>query len=122
MKSDKASSGSGSEAGASGPKPPPPTAPAKTLSEAQYLQQQAHNAQLALSRAWQRAKADLGQTINPKLWARNHPWIAMGAGAIGGFVAAATLIPSKEQQALRKLAAIERALNSPRPREQDHHN
>ena len=46
----------------------------------------------------------------------------MGAGAIGGFVAAATLVPSKEQQALRKLAAIERALNPPRHREPEHEN
>jgi hypothetical protein len=39
----------------------------------------------------------------------------MGAAAVAGFVAANMLIPSKEDQALKKLAKLERALNSPPP-------
>ncbi len=39
----------------------------------------------------------------------------MGAAAVAGFVAANVLIPSKEDQALKKLAALERALHPPPP-------
>ena len=47
---------------------------------------------------------------------KNYPWATLGVSAVAGFAAAAMLIPSKEQQALKKLAAIERALNPPPPR------
>lgn len=40
----------------------------------------------------------------------------MGAGAVAGFVATTLLVPSKEEQALKKLAAIERALSPQPPR------
>jgi len=52
---------------------------------------------------------------DPVDWAKRYPWVAMGAGAVAGFVATTLLVPSKEEQALKKLAAIERALN-PHPR------
>ena len=39
----------------------------------------------------------------------------MGAAAVAGFLTATTLVPSKEEQALKKLAAIERALRQPAP-------
>jgi hypothetical protein len=35
---------------------------------------------------------------------------------VAGFVATAVLVPSKEDQALKKLARIERALNPPQPK------
>jgi len=61
-------------------------------------------------------KAKLGQGVDPKAWAKEHPWIAVGAAAVAGFAATAALVPSKEEQALKKLAAIERALNVGRER------
>lgn len=42
--------------------------------------------------------------------------MTVGAAAVAGFTAAAALIPSREQQALNRLARIERALNSPPPK------
>lgn len=66
-------------------------------------------------------KTRLGQGVAPQAWAKEYPWITVGAAAVAGFVAAAALIPSKEEQALKKLASIERALNPPPPRE-DHSN
>ena len=39
--------------------------------------------------------------------------------AVAGFVATAMLVPSKEEQALKKLAAVEKALNPPPPRRHD---
>lgn len=61
-------------------------------------------------------KTKLGQGVDPKAWAKEHPWIAIGAAAVAGFAATAALVPSKEEQALKKLAAIERALNAGRER------
>src|SRR6266404_6128509 len=118
MKTDYASSASSSGAtSATKPNPssdpPRADAPAEKLSEAEFLAQQAHNAQLAMSKAWQDMKAKLGQGVDPKAWAQEHPWVAVGAAAVAGFVATAALVPSKEEQALKKLAAIERALNPP---------
>ena len=47
---------------------------------------------------------------------KQYPWATLGASAVAGFLAASMLIPSKEEQALKKLAAIEKALNPPPPR------
>ena len=94
-------------------RPPPPSAPPDNLTEQQYLAQQAHNARLAMSRVWQQTRSQLGQGANPIEWARRFPWVTVGTAAVAGFTAAAMLIPSKEQEALRRLARIERALNPP---------
>ena len=64
-------------------------------------------------------KSRLGQGVDPKAWAAEYPWVTVGAAAVAGFVAAATLIPSKEEQALKRLAAIERALHPPPPPRED---
>lgn len=48
-------------------------------------------------------------------WAKEYPWVSVGAAAVAGFVAANMLIPSKEDQALKKLARLERALSPPPP-------
>jgi len=73
-----------------------------------------------MSKAFAEMKARLGQGADPKLWAKEYPWMTVGAAAVAGFLTAYTLIPSKEEQALKRLARIERALNPPRPRHEDH--
>src|SRR5687767_3043371 len=85
--------------------PPPADAPAKSLSEAEFLQQQAANAKAAIGRALADFTGQLAHGVDPRLWAKEYPWYTVGAAAVGGFVAAALLIPSKQEQALRKLAA-----------------
>jgi len=88
------------------------------LSDADFLARQADDAAKAIARALNQLKTDLAGGANPVDWAKRYPWIAMGAGAVAGFVATTLLVPSKEEQALKKLAAIERALNpAPRRRE-----
>jgi len=63
---------------------------------------------------------DLGQAANPGYLMRKYPWLTLGASAVAGFAATAALVPSKEQQALRKLAKIEAALNpAPPPSKKD---
>ena len=122
MKSDNADSGSSSRGETSATKPPPPNTPPEKLSEADYLAQQAQNAQLALSRAFGEVSQRLREGVDPKLWAKEYPWMTVGAAAVAGFLTAYTLIPSKEEQALKKLAKIERALNPPPPRREEHTN
>lgn len=91
--------------------------PAHEASEAEFLKRQAADARAALSRVCSEAAAKLGQGVNPVAWAKEFPWITLGASAVAGFVATAMIVPTKEQQALNKLAAIERALNpSPPPK------
>jgi hypothetical protein len=121
MNADKANSGSSSGA-TSETKPPSPDAPPEKLSEAEYLAQQAETARLALMHAWQQVKVRLGQGVAPVEWAKEYPWITVGAAAVAGFVATAALVPSKEEQALKKLAAIERALNPAPPHAPEHSN
>ena len=74
-----------------------------------------------MGKAWQEIKARLGHGANPVAWAKEYPWITVGAAAVAGFTAAAALVPTKEDQALKKLSKIERALNPPPPRH-DHEN
>jgi len=82
------------------------------VGEAEYLRQEAERARQAIANAWADAKANLGRGVDPRAWTGEHPWVAMGSAAVAGFLAAWAVIPSKEEQALRKLARIEQALNA----------
>lgn len=84
-------------------------------SEADYLTLQQEHAKAAIARVMNEMKAALAEGANPTQWVHQYPWATLGASAVAGFVAATMLIPSREQQALKKLAEIERALN-PEPR------
>lgn len=85
-------------------------------SEADFLTLQQEHAKAAIGRAFSELKGALAGGVDPRPLMKNYPWATLGASAVAGFVAASMLIPSKEQQALNKLAAIEKALNPPRPR------
>jgi hypothetical protein len=103
---------SGSAPGRSEPgDAPPPDKPPQELSESEFLAQQAASAKAAIAGALSEMGRDFARTADPRLWAKQHPWATLAASAIAGFAAAATVVPSKEQQALAKLTAIERALD-----------
>ena len=72
-----------------------------------------------MGKALEQLKSRLSQGMAPSALAKQHPWVTVGAAAVAGFFAASTLIPSKEEQALKKLAAIERALH-PAPSKPEH--
>ena len=93
---------------------PSPSTPSNVLTEAQYLQQQQAAALSALTGALKDMTRGLGQTADPRRWMQTHPWMTLVSAAVAGFAAAAVAVPSKEQQALKKLEAIERALYSHR--------
>jgi hypothetical protein len=84
------------------------------LTESQILQHQAREAQQAMSRVMGLVGSNLGYGVDPRAWARTHPWITLSAAAAGTFATVAFLIPTREQLAekrtLRRLAAIERAV------------
>lgn len=98
---------------------PKPGDPAPTSDESAYLAQQAVDARAAITATLSAIGRDLGQGANVGAWTRQYPWLTLGASTVAGFVATAMLVPSKEDQALRKLAKIERALNPPPPPRKD---
>jgi len=87
------------------------------LSESEYLDKQATAAKEAIAATVSDLKNRLGETVDVRLWTRQHPWLMLASAAVAGFASASTLVPSKEQQALRKLASIEEALREPRHEE-----
>jgi hypothetical protein len=88
--------------------------PQPSLSETQYLQRQAQQAKDAIGRTLSLITSNLGHSADPRAWTREHPWLTLGAAAIGGFTAVTLVVPTKEQRVLRRLAAIERAV-APKP-------
>jgi hypothetical protein len=94
-------------------------------SEADFLTLQQEHARAAIGRVVSEIKGALAEGADPRTWVHQYPWATLGATAVAGFVAATMLIPSREQQALKKLAEIERALNPPprskAERERDDH-
>ena len=85
-------------------------------SEADYLTLQQEYAKKAIARTMSEIKDALARGVDPGAWMKQYPWATLGASAVAGFVATSMLVPSREQQALKKLAAIEKALNPPPPR------
>lgn len=101
------------------PAPKPGAAPDPAASEAEYLAHQAADAKAAIARTLSQIGADLGHAVSPVGAIGSHPWLTLSATTVAGFVAAAAMVPSKKQQALRKLARIEKALHPERNRHID---
>jgi hypothetical protein len=84
--------------------------------EADFLTLQQEHAKAAIGRAVSELKNALAQGADPRHLMKQYPWMTLGASAVAGFLATSMLVPSKEEQALKRLAAIEKALNPPPPR------
>ena len=108
MNSDSASSATNS-ATTQPAKPPKPRAP---RTELEFLQQQADDARAAVARTFHEIGGGLGRSVDVRAWTGEHPWAAMSSAAVAGFAAVALLVPSKRGRALRRLAEIERALQT----------
>jgi hypothetical protein len=82
-----------------------------------------NDAKGAVSRTMGLIGAELGRGTSVGAWTGEHPWVALSAAAVAGFTVASLVIPTKEQQALRKLEKLERALHPPPPERDraDHH-
>lgn len=90
----------------------PSNADDTSVSETQYLAGQAELAKRAMARAWEQVASGFAQGLSVGAWTREHPWVAVGTAATAGFAAGVSLIPSKQEQALHKLAELQRALNA----------
>ena len=90
------------------------TKPLSTESESEFLARQAEEAKNAIGNVIDRLKDDLAKSADPRLWTKEYPWASVAAALVGGFVAASLTVPSKEQQALKRLERIERALHPER--------
>ena len=73
---------------------------------------QARDAKAAVARTARDLQHDLLRTADPRAWMLVHPWATLSAALVAGFAAASTAIPSKEEQALKRLSALEAALNA----------
>jgi hypothetical protein len=84
------------------------------LTESEFLQLQADQAKAQIHQALNDAKAALTGSVDPRELTRKHPWISIVSAAAAGFVAAAVVIPSKQELELRRLERVRRAMN-PQP-------
>jgi len=55
-------------------------------------------------------KHDVAHGVDPRAWMQVAPWTTLASATIAGFLAAAAAVPSKEQQALKRLRKLEDAL------------
>ena len=85
-------------------------APSPVADESEFLQQQVDEAKAALAATLSDAAAALKDGVDPATWARRYPLLAIGSALLAGFAAAAVTVPSKEQQELKKLEKLARAL------------
>ncbi len=75
-----------------------------------YLRKQADEARQAVAQGVNDLKVALARGVDPRVLPRKFPFITVGAVAVTGFVAALMVIPSREQQELRRLERIRRAM------------
>lgn len=78
--------------------------------ETKFLRAEAERAKAAMGAAWTQATKDLAHGVDPRAWAASHPWIALATAAVGGFVAATQIVPSRDEQMLKKLEKIREAV------------
>lgn len=82
------------------------------VTEATYLKREAERAKLAMRKALGEAGANLMHGVDPRGWAKDHPWWSLLGASVAGFTAACAVVPSEEQRALKRLRAIDRALRA----------
>ncbi|MBC8107009.1 MAG: hypothetical protein H7Z14_10505 [Anaerolineae bacterium] len=87
--------------------------------ETKFLQTEAERAKAAMSAAFTQATKDLAHGVDPRAWAASHPWIALATAAVSGFVAATQIVPSRDEQMMKKLEKIQDALTGQSKRERE---
>jgi len=80
-------------------------------SETDFLAKQVADAKAAMNRVIGEMTRDVGQGVDPRAWVQAAPWTTLAAAAVAGFVATALAVPSKEEQAVRRLKKLEAALS-----------
>jgi hypothetical protein len=85
-------------------------------SESEFLRLEAEKAKLAISESLKKARAALGNSVDPRVPLRKHPLIGIGTAAVAGFVATVLMVPSKEERELRHLERLRRAMHPEPPK------
>lgn len=75
-----------------------------------YLRKQAEEARVALTQGFNDIRVALARGADPRNLPRKFPFVTVGTVAVVGFAAALLTIPSREQQELRRLERIRRAM------------
>ena len=57
------------------------------MDESHFLKEQSDDALAAMRTTLRDAKGDISRYVDPRGWARSHPWQAVAAAAASGFVA-----------------------------------
>lgn len=96
------------EAAALGMEHPEPPEPG--TGEGAVHEMRARHASAAAVDALGEAMGHLGTAADPRAWLKRNPWATLGAGAAVGFMAAATVVPSRKQSMERRLRVLERSL------------
>jgi hypothetical protein len=91
----------------------------QSKSAADFLDGESERAKQALIESLQQAKDAIRRSIDPKQIPEKHPILTVTGAVFAGFVTALVAIPSREQQELRRLAKLHRAMHpeseKPRP-------
>jgi hypothetical protein len=80
--------------------------PKTSGNETELLATEAAAARAAVLQVIGDLKSGLSTAADPRLWARQHPWAAVGVAAVAGFAAAALVVPSQDKKLKEKLADI----------------
>jgi hypothetical protein len=92
----------------------------ESKSEAIYLKEQAANAKAAMKQTLAEIARGVGDGVSVSKWTEEHPWTMLASAAVAGFVGASIAVPSKEQQALRQLAKLEKEIRKDRHERAEH--
>jgi hypothetical protein len=67
------------------------------MPEAEFLDRQMADAQVAFQRTLSELKSTLREASTLDVWAQRHPWLVAGSALTGGFLLATMLFPPKAQ-------------------------
>lgn len=61
------------------------------MSEAEFLEREAHQAKAAIDKTMEELKQSLSTAADLRLWAEHHPWLVVGVAAAAGFTAGSAI-------------------------------
>jgi hypothetical protein len=66
------------------------------MTEREFLDQQSEQARQAMARTAKLLGKNLGRSVDPRTWAKSHPWLSLSAAVVAGF-AAVSIIPHRKK-------------------------
>jgi hypothetical protein len=64
------------------------------MGESEYIQEQTDDAKAAIGATLGELEREVGHAVDPRAWARAHPWISLAVAAAAGFAASELLARS----------------------------